>query len=624
MLKAIVFAGALLFAASQSPFDLSGLLNGGSSGTPDGPPAISTTIADAYRQAAVLDDFSPSRVRPLEDLSRTTDGSYVLAPGAYASSLDAFCLDLGAHAPGTDAAYLLAPLKGPQGPQIQSILQRAYAHPEITRDDVQMLVWSVTSHVNLANLAGSLQQLSRTLLSSSDQASVNGASTPVAPRAFLNMILGQLPPDVRASFESLQNSRGALASGSNSYAQVAGALEKSAPASNAGVPRARWTYLAPGYFARVQAHSYKSADLQLYVPEGWTIQRDASGRLGSLKSKLGSSLVLTYGSSGTTLRVIEPFGTVPGLVNQGESVVNFSGTERDDAKALKALVAAIASSPAQSPGWNGLHDAAAEDTSKAQAELACRTMPCDVGKQGTKPVAFSASSVIAAPSDSSLQPLAVAPRPADRPVDEPPPTDLCKPGHSGLIDPVTNTVIDPIPAECLANRPRRATECELVDEQIHAQEFAQSVFKDETNLKKWEGLPLGSFVDQSQEAEKKAVRDGMDTLYPQPDYVPQGGDRDRQPEILGDTDMYTCEPSERANAANLLPVERQGIRAHEAEHVATCQAWKAQRDQAAQDRSGAVHPDPNTPRSRAADEVRAYDAGLKVLRQWYAANCGKK
>jgi hypothetical protein len=233
-------------------------------------------------------------------------------------------------------------------------------------------------------------------------------------------------------------------------------------------------------------------------------------------------------------------------------------------------------------------------------------MACDVGKPGTPPPAFSTASVIASPSDSSLQPLAIAARPAGTPVSDPP-TDPCARQHAGTVD-------DPIPMECLVDLPKRPTDCDLVADQIRAGELAQGAYADAGNVEKWSKLTISQYAQQSRWAAEDAVAAGMPAVK---SGSPSSGGDDSSDKIgrLGDTDMDTCTASESADAAGLTPIERQAIKAHEAEHVATCNAWKAARARGAK-------PDPETPRSRAEDEVRAYDAGLAVLRKWYAAHCG--
>jgi len=637
MTRPLLFALLLTFVTTQLPPGLSGLLNPGSqSSDPAGPPAISTTFADAYQQVPALDDFNPVHPRSLEELSRTDDGSFVLQPGAYSSALETFCLDVGAHAPDTDAAYVIAPLKGPQSAEIQSLLKRAYTQPDISQDNVQMLVWSITSHVNLANLSTGLQQMAQRLMSASDQANVNSAAAPASMPPFMTAFLAMMPPQARASLQALLSSRSALASGTDSYDQVAGGLSMPAPANNAGVPRARWAYLAPGYFVRFQSTTYKTSSLQVYVPEGWTVQRDASRRIASLQSKQGSSITLTYGPGGTTVQMNEPFGTVPGLARQGQAVVTYSGTEEDDAKALQGLGAAIAASPAELPSWNGLHDAAADAAASAQADLLCQTMACDVGKPGTPPAAFSTADVIASPSDSSLQPLAMAARPAGGTSPSPPVTP-CKPIDKYALD-------EAIPAECLIDLPRRPplpSECDDVSEQIRGQELAQGAYAKGAKDGTWDKLNLYMYGRESRQAADDAVTHGMAGVTSGQVGVtssglnqvgssggtvnPSGGNNGgSHTDILGDTDMYSCSASEADKAFSLLPIERQGIDAHEAEHVATCEAWKAQRAQAAKLPPDKRPPDPDTPHARAEDEVRAYGAGLRVLRTWYAAHCGKK
>ncbi len=635
MTKSTLFAFLLTLASIQLPPGLSGLLNPGSqSSDPAGPPAISTTFADTYQQVPALDAFNPANPRSLEELPRTNDGSFVLQPGAYSSALETFCLDVGAHAPDTDAAYVIAPLKGPQSAEIQSLLTRAYTQPDIAQDNVQMLVWSITSHVDLANLSTRLQQMAQRLMSATDQANVNSAAAPASTPPFLASVLALMPPQARASLQALLSSRSALASGTDSYDQVAGGLSTPAPANNAGVPRARWAYLAPGYFVRFQSTTYQTSTLQLYVPEGWTVQRDASRRLTSLQSKQGSSIMLTYGSGGTTVQFNEPFGTVPGLVRQGQAVVTYSGTEQDNAKALQALGAAITASPAPSAAWNGLHDAAAAAAASAQTDLLCQTMACDVGKPGTPPAVFSTANVIASPSDSSLQPLAMAARPAGGTA--PAPTAVaCKPIDQYALD-------ESIPAECLIDLPRRPplpSECDDVAEQIRGQELAQGAYAKGAKDGTWDKLNLYMYGRESRQAADDAITHGMAGVTSGQVGVtssginqggssgnsnPSGGNSGAHTDVLGDTDMYSCSASEADKAFGLLPIERQGIDAHEAEHVATCESWKAQRAQAATLPPDKRPSDSDTPHARAEDEVRAYGAGLKVLRTWYAAHCGKK
>ena len=120
--------------------------------TPSDEPPITTTSSDAIYGIPFLDDLNPESFITMEGLPRGTNGGYLLEPGNYSSVIRSYCLKTMSYAPNKGDGYLYAPLKGPKADVIRKILQRSVDHPEISQDDIQVLIWSIFEEVPISEL----------------------------------------------------------------------------------------------------------------------------------------------------------------------------------------------------------------------------------------------------------------------------------------------------------------------------------------------------------------------------------------------------------------------------------------------------------------------------------------
>jgi hypothetical protein len=292
------------------------------------------------------------------------------------------------------------------------------------------------------------------------------------------------------------------------------------------------------------------------------------------------------------------------------------GANQTDAPALRGLETAISASSAVAPSSPDLRDRAADDVARSRAELVCKDVPCDVTAQSFPHVpvvtssvnalgntAFSLSGTVAVPSDTSLQSLALSGRGAD-----------------GASPPASTS---PTPSKSADKN----ADCPEVADQIAVEKFARAMYanaryiamakaasKDGPGYNYVIVAAMNATYDPGAEndANSPAVASTVQRLFDSPAqaaaHAPVGAEDEVVP--IAATDPQTCRVSESMDAFRVPAVVRDALLAHEDVHAATCQS-----------RSKADRHVLDTPASRGADEVKAYDVSIAYLEKWYAENC---
>jgi hypothetical protein len=186
-----------------------------------------------------LDDFNPRETRSLSGLPRTPDGGFSVSPGAYAWAVESYCLNVGAHAPGNDAAYLLAPLRGSPAAVVSNIVQRVAVHAEISQQTVQLLRWTITSRARIADTNGTVRAAAGVLMTAVERSDVDGDAFEALSPAVRDALLANAPPAAREAFDTVQQVPDLLTNGNASYAAIERIAAPLAQAKNGSVPRAR-------------------------------------------------------------------------------------------------------------------------------------------------------------------------------------------------------------------------------------------------------------------------------------------------------------------------------------------------------------------------------------------------
>ncbi len=541
-------------------------------------PAITTTIFDAYKQMPQLDFFQPAFPRSLTWLPRTGEGGFILLPGAYSWTVQAYCMNATKHAPRGDAAYLAAPLRGPSAANLRALLRRE-EQSNMSQGDVQALVWTLTSRQDMLNVLSNAQQ----------------------------MMTAMRQPQLQAG--SIMSSL----------------VAESAAADNHGVPRSRWTYIKPGYFVRLANSGYTRLRIEVYVPERWRMTRDSAHRVSSLSNAAGSRIDLMYQAQAASVRVMQQGTVNPGLTNTASATVRYAGgANESNTVALRQLEAAIRAAIILSPTWGAERDHAADDVARTRAELVCSQVPCSVtpedfphvpvvkttkDKEGRTTLtlaagpAFNLTTIAAVPSDTKLQSLTMAARNEDG---VPPPTGAAKTADKNADCPeVADFIIQHKIARAvysvhgyieMAMAKRKSGEA-YNDAMI-------SVIEKLINGGKTAADVPSPAVDAMVQSALSTPATAHSSSNPQP--LSDGG----KIEKLAYTNVQDCNTTYTPAVFQLPAILGDAIREHEYVHQTTCKAIRLP-----------VGKKPDTPKTRGEDEVRAYDVSIKVLQDWYASNC---
>ena len=299
---------------------------------------LTSSLADAVTEVALLDRFDPERGSPLLELPMGLDDGVTLVPGLWDAQLQSYCLKAGTFGPTRGDGYLWAPLKGPKADVINAILTKSAFHPDLPQRDIQVLLWGIIARTRVSQLPEASRRAAQQLLTESQIGSIDGSAIDVIPDEWVRKITGPLDSLVRRALEAENRLRQVFA---NPAAAAYDELERIAvlngvpPLNERGreVPAGRWSFHPNGYFIRFKPSSYSNMQMQIYVPERFTPARSGE-RLATLTDAAGSELAISYGPSGAvsgaTYRIA---GGQPRTISArtGESVTNAARDAARDA-----------------------------------------------------------------------------------------------------------------------------------------------------------------------------------------------------------------------------------------------------------------------------------------------------
>lgn len=207
---------------------------------------------------------------PLHKMEKTDKGGYKLCPGYYEMTNMSYCLKAGTHGPSIGDGYMFAPTEGKMEDIVNAILlNHATKHPEISQQDVQILLWAIIARSKFKNLSGRIKLVSTQLLTPDQIVKLNGGYVETIGGEAMNAGLVDLPPAAKAVLEAENNIRRLVESGSNSYedfekfAMLAGIARVDHP----NVKRGMWSLHPDGYYIRYFPSGYSRTKVQIYVPE---------------------------------------------------------------------------------------------------------------------------------------------------------------------------------------------------------------------------------------------------------------------------------------------------------------------------------------------------------------------
>ena len=274
----------------------------------DNPP-LSTTGEDAWLEAPTLDGFNPESFAPLTARPRNAAGEFILAPGAYAMDAESYCLHIATRAPVAGNGFLNAPLKGGRADVVRSILRNASAHPDISQQNIQVLLWGLLSRVRVTDLNRNLQAIAARLLTPQELRSVSDSAWDLLDTTAGRRAIRELPQPVQRALRVENDVRNMVRGVNYDYKRLERLAMTPVPGQDAApkrlVPAGRWMHHPRGFLIRYASKGYPRTRVEIYVPEPYTYKRDALGRILSVKDRQGNGVETTYDDS------IRPL-TVPG------------------------------------------------------------------------------------------------------------------------------------------------------------------------------------------------------------------------------------------------------------------------------------------------------------------------
>ncbi|HUU81191.1 MAG TPA: hypothetical protein VMW90_07060 [Acidobacteriota bacterium] len=261
-------------------------------------PPITTSLSDAVTEVPFLNDFDPKEMSLLIFEPRDPDGTFQVVTGLFELTAKSYCLGVGKYAPSEGDGYLYAPLKGPWADIVGNILRRSLNQPEISQQDIQVLLWAILSRTKISDMPRDMQLTAAKLLTSEEIFELNGGALGLIPEELLQEALAKLPPEVRQVLEAEASLRRMLTEAMVSYDELERvAVLRGDPPPGKGsrqVPRGRWSYHPDGYFIRYFPSGYSQTRIQLYVPESFKIERDELGRITSVADGKGNRIETEY------------------------------------------------------------------------------------------------------------------------------------------------------------------------------------------------------------------------------------------------------------------------------------------------------------------------------------------
>lgn len=254
---------------------------------------LETTFDDTAGVQLFLDRREVTR-QPgdMKRLPRTSNGGFMLRPGLWEGSFESYCLRTATWTPGVGDGYLWAPIKGSRGGAISTILRSSAAHPNVPRDDIQMLLWAILSRTRVSDMPPKLQAAARTLLPAAELNAINVNGLQVIDVADRTRLFRGVTGPIRQALEVESDLRYEFSKANANYEQIEkiAVLSGAPPAQNKNaIKRGQWSRHPGGYWVRYFPDSFANMKLQVLVPGPVTIVRDDLHRIISIEDSRGKT-----------------------------------------------------------------------------------------------------------------------------------------------------------------------------------------------------------------------------------------------------------------------------------------------------------------------------------------------
>lgn len=232
--------------------------------------AITTSFDDAYPVTPWLNKFD---ILNSEKLKKENNSE-----GYFYTWIESYCLKAGKRGPVSGNGYLLAPLKGNMKEIIKNIMSRRNSHPEIIREDVQLLLWAIESGTNFRDLDPGLQTRVLPLLTTDEILKLNFKT---------NAVLDLLPDELKEAANYYKGLREMILDPRRSFSEIeqfAVPVNMNALLPIDSIYDGAWNYIGNGYYARSYSGFYTKSFFEFYKPMQIVITKDTKNRITGLRS----------------------------------------------------------------------------------------------------------------------------------------------------------------------------------------------------------------------------------------------------------------------------------------------------------------------------------------------------
>lgn len=290
--------GIVLITCSQIPLDIGGTIQDIGKIFKKKELPITTSLSDAATEVPFLDDFNPTTLNSMTLLPRTPEGGFLMPPGLFEFEAQSYCLKAGKYGPGKKDGYLYAPWKGSQADVVRGILERSYKFPEISQEDVQVLLWAVIAQTKISDVSDDIKVTAEKLLTPEEISSLDGGAESSLSEDLKREVIDNLPPIVGKVIETEAKLRNMfmIAGAAYDVIEAVAVLEGDPPEGEGSLslPDMRWSFHPDGYFVRYFPDGYQQTRIQLSVPEPISTVRDNLGRIKSIADDYGNSIEVDY------------------------------------------------------------------------------------------------------------------------------------------------------------------------------------------------------------------------------------------------------------------------------------------------------------------------------------------
>jgi hypothetical protein len=242
--------------------------------------ALTTGFADMIHLDTQPATIAPPSFTPLMNLERNKDGAFILLAGFYEAYVQSFSLDPGDRMPGRPAGYYPAPIKGRKAKIIADVLKQAELHPEVGQGEIQALLTTIVSGLDLEAMPPQIQQTAARVMSKEGLQQLQGA---IAAKAIQKALLGMLNQRI-AKDPKLQQQMAINAAKQREFERLTGLgqamkdMQALSPASAlpAGeiVVRGTWAKMPGGFYVRYLPEGFARTKVQVMVPEAVLLSED--------------------------------------------------------------------------------------------------------------------------------------------------------------------------------------------------------------------------------------------------------------------------------------------------------------------------------------------------------------